>query len=301
MEGSERFIYDSSPGEKFSRSRSNDVCRLITDQPPAERTGGGETAINSPTISVIGKLLASLPAHPRWFTTCAQDLEPPPARRIRNSPAIVLPSLSRRIETSPREISLACLPPPLALDPRSLCLRRTNERIQPERISFPSARSARAERSGPPPSFATSKLWKSLVGSGLDWRDLRRNLIRGDDKRRKYRPNFPIPIWSGKKFSALFEGFLELVRLCLALAFLINNNVIPLIVIYAPARGAGVRASEVIRTMGFLAVDVTMIIIVVGKWNHRSYVSLSYFLVCSFISFFVDCRRITCEILKQSL
>lgn len=72
MEGSERFIYDSSPGEKFSRSRSNDVCRLITDQPPAERTGGGETAINSPTISVIGKLLASLPAHPRWFTTCAK-------------------------------------------------------------------------------------------------------------------------------------------------------------------------------------------------------------------------------------
>lgn len=54
-------------------------------------------------------------------------------------------------------------------------------------------------------------------------------------------------------------------RLRLALAFLINNNVIPLIVIYAPARGAGVRASEVIRTMGFLAVDVTMIIIVVGK------------------------------------
>lgn len=36
MEASERFIYDSSPGEKFSRSRSNDVCRLITDQPPAE-------------------------------------------------------------------------------------------------------------------------------------------------------------------------------------------------------------------------------------------------------------------------
>lgn len=306
MEGSERFIYDSSPREKFSRSRSNDVCRLITDQPPAERTGGGETAINSPTISVIGKLLASLPAHPRWFTTCAQHLEPPPARRIRNSPAIVLPSLSRRIETSPQEISLACLPPPLALDPctpRGLCVCdvRTNERIQPERISFPSARSARAERSGPPPSFATSKLWKSLVGSGLDWRDLRRNLIRGDDKRRKYRPNFPIPIWSGKKFSALFEGFLELaaVRLRrLALAFLINNNVIPLIVIYAPARGAGVRASEVIRTM-ILAVDVTMIIIVVGKWNHRSYVSLSYFLVCSFISFFVDCRLITCEMSRS--
>lgn len=63
----------------------------------------------------------------------------------------------------------------------------------------------------------------------------------------------------------MFEGFLELVRLRLALAFLINNNVIPLIVIYAPARGAGVRASEVIRTMGFLAVDITMIIIVVGK------------------------------------
>lgn len=150
MEGSERFIYDSSPREKFSRSRSNDVYRLITDQPPAERTGGGETAINSPTISVIGKLLASLPAHPRWFTTCAQDLEPPPARRIRNSPAIVLPSPSRRIETSPREISLACLPPPLALDPctpRGLCVCdvRTNEF---NRNAFPFLPREALERSG---------------------------------------------------------------------------------------------------------------------------------------------------------
>lgn len=93
---------------------------------------------------------------------------------------------------------------------RGLCVCdvRTNEF---NRNAFPSFRRSNAKRSsGPPPSFATSKLWKSLVGSGLDWRDLRRNLIRGDDKRRKYRPKFPIPFGRGKKFSALFEGFLEL-------------------------------------------------------------------------------------------